>query len=102
MDSLETPILPIPEGRPKSGRKWKVKKVARSSAQFRCGVLSHLSKSYEERKSIAQKLKNVKEFESELIESRKQRKRDIRIRREELRNRRMENEYKNSEYQVVS
>ena len=91
----------IPDGRPKSGRVWKVKKTVRTSAHCRKGVLSHLAKTFDERQAIRLKLSLVKEVEKEMLENRKERKREIRNRTADKNKRRMENEYKNSEYQVV-
>ena len=91
----------IPDGVPKSGRVWKVKQTARSSAQLKKGILSHLSKTYEEREIERQKRRNVKELEQEMIEDKKQKKLEEKLRREAQEKRRQENEYKNSITQEV-
>ena len=89
-------IVNVPDGVPKSGRCWKVKQTARSSAQLKKGILSHLAKTFEEKK------RNVKELEREMLEEKKQKKLDERTRREEQAKRRQENEYKNSVTQEVT
>jgi hypothetical protein len=91
----------VPDGVPKSGRSWKIKQTARSSAQMKKGVLSHLSKTFEERDVERQKRKMVKELEREMIEDRKRKKLEEKTRREEQQKRRQENEYKNSVVQEV-
>lgn len=92
----------IPEGKPKSGRSWKVKQSERFSAQGRKGVLSHLSKSYEVKKAIREEKDNVKTLESRLKEEKRMKKQEEKERREERKKQRMANEFKSSQYQVVS
>eukprot|EP01031_Cornospumella_fuschlensis_P025520 gene25520-30810_t len=89
------------EGLPKSGRFWKKKQVYRSSAQMRKGVLSHLSTTYEEKKAEKERVKNMKALEREMIEAKKQRKIDERVKREEQQKRRMANEFKTTTFQVI-
>ena len=95
-------IVNVPDGVPKSGRCWKVKQTARSSAQLKKGILSHLAKTFEEKEIDREKKRNVKELEREMLEEKKQKKLDERTRREEQAKRRQENEYKNSVTQEVT
>lgn len=91
----------IPEGKPKSGRTWKKKQVYRTSSQNRKGVLSHLCKTYEQRKAEREKLLSLKTYEKELKEQTKQKKIERRVRREDNQKRRMANELKSAVYQQV-
>lgn len=91
----------VPEGKPKSGRTWKTKQSSRASAKTRQGVLTHMSKSYEEKQAIRAQKKFVKDLEKQMkdekaakIEEEKQKK----IEREQ---RRVANEYKSSTFQTV-
>ncbi len=92
----------VPDGIPKSGRIWKKKQTVRSSTIKRQGVLKHLSNSFEKKRLLEQKQKQIKEFEQELRNETKQKKIDARLRREENQKRRMENEYKSVVVQQVS
>jgi uncharacterized membrane protein YkoI len=91
----------IPEGRPKSGRTWKVKQTFRSSLQQRSGILKHLNKTFEQKEAERAKRDAVKEFEQELKDEKKQKLADAKTRREEQLKRRQANEYKNSVFQEV-
>jgi hypothetical protein len=99
---MKEKVAVIPLGVPKSGRSWKVIQSARSSAQSKKGVLTHLATTFEEREVTREKVRNVKELEREMIEDKKRKKLDERARREEQQKRRQENEYKNSVYQQVT
>lgn len=92
----------IPEGKPKSGRVWKKKQSYRSSSQHRQGVLSHLCKSYEERKLKSDREKEMKAYERELRQQTNNKKEAERLRREQLVFRRLENENKAAVYQEVN
>lgn len=92
----------IPEGRPKSGRVWKVKQKTRFSLQQRSGFLDNLNKSWEEKELIRKKKQQVLQLERDMKEEKRLKKIAERERREAQQKRRMENEYKNSVYQTVS
>jgi regulator of replication initiation timing len=91
----------IPDGVPKSGRKWKVKQTFRSSLQQRSGIMSTLNKSFEEKEAIRLKKKLVNEMEKEMLEEKKKKKVDERLRHEEQQKRRAANEFKTTVYQEV-
>jgi hypothetical protein len=91
----------IPDGIPKSGRSWKVKQTSRFSTQNRQGVLSHLSKTYEERKAMKEQFDSVKSLEQRMKDDKLQKKTEEKQRREERKKQRMANEFKNSQYQVI-
>mmetsp|Transcript_8849 Transcript_8849/g.7907 ORF Transcript_8849/g.7907 Transcript_8849/m.7907 type:complete len:136 (+) Transcript_8849:66-473(+) len=92
----------IPEGLPKSGRPWKTKQLSRSSAQNRCGILSHLRKTYDQRKNEKLQLVSMKSLETNMINEKKQKILDEKNRREERKKVKMANEYKSSLYQVIN
>ena len=94
-------VVSIPDGKPKSGRVWKIKQKFRSSVQQRSGVLSHLNKSFEEKQAIRAKKASILQLEREMKDEKKQKLLDAKIRREEQQKRRMANEYKNSVYQEL-
>jgi hypothetical protein len=91
----------IPDGAPKSGRIWKKKQTVRSSTSKRQGVLKHLSSTFEKRKLLVVKEKQVKDYEKELKDQTKQKKQNERLKREENQKRRMANEYKSVVTQQV-
>ena len=91
----------IPEGRPKSGRHWKLKQTTRFSFQQRQGVVSHLNKSFEEKELIREKKERMLALEREMKEDNKRKAIEEKQRREDQQKRRMENEYKNSVYQTL-
>ena len=97
---LDTIIVPM--GIPKSGRVWKVKQCTRSSSLSRKGILSHLSKTFEEKQLIRSQYKEMKDLEKEMIEEKKTKIVNEKKRREEQEKRRQENEYKTTVYQNVS
>ncbi len=59
----EVQVGQIPDGIPKSGRKWKIKQTFRSSAQDRRGVSAKLCKTYNERMLEKQKFDEMKALE---------------------------------------
>lgn len=91
----------IPDGIPKSGRVWKKKQTFRTSTLKRQGILQHLSSSFEKRKLLEVKTKQMKEYERELREQTRMKKVNERTRREEKQKRKMENEYKTVVVQQV-
>lgn len=91
----------IPEGRPKSGRIWKLKQTTRFSFQQRQGVVSHLNKSFEEKELAREKKDRMLSLEREMREDNKRKAIEEKQRREDQQKRRMENEYKNSVYQTL-
>ena len=93
--------IQIPEGRPKSGRTWKLKQTSRFSFQQRQGVVSHLNKSFEEKELIRAKKDRMLALEREMKEDNKRKAIEEKQRREDQQKRRMENEYKNSVYQTL-
>ena len=95
----EKPV--IPEGRPKSGRVWKVKQKTRASAQNRRGVVAHMSRTFEEKERLRTEKDRVLSLERELKAEKKQKVLEEKERREAQQKRRMENEYKNSVYQTL-
>eukprot|EP01038_Epipyxis_sp_PR26KG_P008223 gene8223-11129_t len=94
-------VLTVPEGKCKSNRFWKTKQSTRSSFQLRQGISKHLAKSFEEKELIRNKNKEMKALENEMIQSKKDKKIQERLLREEKMKRRMENEYKTSVYQTI-
>lgn len=89
------------DGKNKSGRAWKVKQISRFSAITKCGVLSHLKKSLEQKSKIREDINNVKALEKRLKEETEQKRTVEKQRRAERKKIRMANEYKNSVYQVL-
>jgi rRNA-processing protein CGR1 len=91
----------IPKGRPKSGRVWKSSRN-RTSSILKKGVLQHLCKTFEEKEAARlerEKLKESIKYFKELEDSKKEEAKMKRIEREK---RKAANEYKNSQYQLVS
>ena len=95
-------ISDVPAGRPTSGRTWKAKQISRSSTLHRSGVMSHLNKTFEEKKLAKEKLDRMKAFEREIKEDKKRKAEEEKERRMEREKRRQQNEYKNSVYQVIN
>ena len=91
----------IPEGKPKSGRPWKVKQKTLSSAQHRQGIVSHLSRTFEEKEKLRIDKERTLSLEREMKDEKKQKIREEKERREAQQKRRMENEFKNSVYQTL-
>jgi len=91
-----------PPGRPKSGRVWKVKQTCKTSLLgTRLGAFDHRNKSLEVKQAERDRHLNMKTLEREMAEEKKRKKEEARVKREEQQKRRMENEYKNSVYQVL-
>jgi len=99
---MKIETITVPMGIPKSGRVWKIKQSTRSSSLSRKGILSHLSKTFEEKQLIRSQYKEMKDLEKEMIEEKKIKILNEKKRREEQEKRRQENEYKTTVYQDVS
>eukprot|EP01039_Chlorochromonas_danica_P011427 gene11427-12776_t len=97
--STSTPVRL--EGLPKSGRFWKKKQICRASTQNRQGVLSHLSKTLDEKMAKKQREKAARDLEKEMKEEKKRKKEEERQRREEQEKRRLANEFKTTTFQVI-
>ena len=91
----------IPEGRPKSGRVWKVKQKSRASSLLRTGMLKNQSKTFEERQQIREEKKRVLDLEKEMKEETQRKAEAEKLRRMERKKRLMEAEFKNTSYQAV-
>jgi len=92
----------IPDGIPTSGRTWKVKQTRRSSTLHRSGVMSHMNKSFEEKKAAKEKMERIKAFEKDIKEEKLKKIEAEKARKAEKEKRRVENEYKTSVYQVIN
>ena len=102
-DSTGQDVAPqIPQGRPKSGRIWKLKQTMRFSSQQRQGVVSHLNNTFVEKERLRENRDRMLSLEREMKEAKKQEMREEKERREAQKKRRMENEYKNSVYQSLN
>jgi len=64
--------------------------------------MSHLNKTFEEKKLAKEKLDRMKAFEREMKEDKKRKAEEEKERRMEREKRRQQNEYKNSVYQVIN
>ena len=118
---------PVVQGRPKSGRPWKAIQRTRSSSQIRKGPLQHMSKSFGDRQVKRVRLKQTKALgkesfssrfsfinfshmvstlpyhtEQELKDNTKAKREEKKAKIIERRKLKMENEYKNTTYQVIN
>jgi hypothetical protein len=91
-----------PEGIPKSGRNWKPKQVVRHSAMLRRGISSGLSKTQARHASDRARKEQLRELEAELKQERKDKEAAVKEEREEKSKRRLGNQYKSSEFQVIN
>lgn len=92
----------IPDGKPKSGRTWKVKQKSRASSQLRTGIQKILTKTYEERQVIKEQKQKVLELERNMKDETKLKRKGEILRQQERKKRLMEAEFKNTSYQAVS
>jgi uncharacterized protein YaiL (DUF2058 family) len=92
---------PACAGVPKSGRKWKIQEVERSTAKTRKGVLQHMSTSFEEKQAEREKRERVKQLQIEMEEAKRaeiEEKKRLRLEREK---RRAANMLKTTTFQTV-
>ena len=94
--------IQIPDGRPKSGRPWKIKQSTRTSMDKKKGVMYRFRKSYDTHKQEREKKLAMKILEREMKAEKQEKKDQEKARREEKERRRKENEFKTSSFQQIN
>ena len=98
---MVTAAKDIPDGKPKSGRIWKIKQTSRASSQLRTGIQKVLSKTYEERQVLKEQKQKVLDLERNMKSETKEKRHEETLRQQERKKRLMEAEFKNTSYQAV-